>query len=81
MMFILTSFEASVGFFCRINFFLSSFSFFFPPLKTYIGPVVISVNPYAKVDIFTKEHLMEYAGRSYFELPPHIYALADAAYV
>lgn len=38
------------------------------------------MNPYKKIEMYTTEFLMEYAGKNQFELPPHIYALADAAY-
>ena len=48
--------------------------------QTYIGNVVISVNPYKKLDIYEDDFLMEYSGKNQFELPPHIYALADQAY-
>eukprot|EP00043_Microstomoeca_roanoka_P019563 m.222390 g.222390 ORF g.222390 m.222390 type:complete len:1269 (+) comp17020_c3_seq1:113-3919(+) len=49
-------------------------------IYTYIGNVVISVNPYKKLDIYDAEFLFEYSGKNQFELPPHIYALADTAY-
>ena len=42
--------------------------------------MVVSLNPYAKVDIYTQDMLMEYSGRNFYELPPHIYALADSSY-
>ena len=41
---------------------------------------MISVNPYKKLDIYEDDFLMEYSGKNQFELPPHIYALADQAY-
>ncbi len=42
------------------------------PLQTYIGPVVVSINPYRKIDIYTPEHIEEYKSRSIFEMPPHM---------
>eukprot|EP00049_Salpingoeca_infusionum_P014796 m.281237 g.281237 ORF g.281237 m.281237 type:complete len:1273 (+) comp15751_c6_seq10:306-4124(+) len=49
-------------------------------IYTYIGDVVISMNPYQAIDIYSHEMLLEYGGKSQFELPPHIYSLADRAY-
>ena len=49
-------------------------------VQTYIGNVVVSINPYQDLSIYTPEKIREYAGRNQYELPPHIYALADGAY-
>nr|XP_054751011.1 unconventional myosin-Ib-like [Lytechinus pictus] len=47
---------------------------------TYIGNVVVSVNPYTKLPLYTMEKIMEYRGMNLYELPPHIYAITDDAY-
>ncbi|XP_057205768.1 unconventional myosin-Ih [Triplophysa rosa] len=49
-------------------------------IYTYIGTLLISVNPYKELDIYTKKQMDLYMGVNFFELPPHIYALADNAY-
>ncbi|KAM9360809.1 unconventional myosin-Ih [Symphorus nematophorus] len=49
-------------------------------IYTYIGTLLVSVNPYKELDIYNKKHMELYMGVNFFELPPHIYALADNAY-
>uniref|UniRef100_A0A8C4R7U3 Myosin IE n=1 Tax=Eptatretus burgeri TaxID=7764 RepID=A0A8C4R7U3_EPTBU len=47
---------------------------------TYIGPVLISVNPFKQVPYFTDKEVEMYQGSAQYENPPHIYALADNMY-
>ena len=63
--------------------FLSTISFkLFPILQIYtnIGEVVVSVNPYRFIDIYNDEYVEEYRGKEFYERPPHIFAIADAAF-
>ncbi|XP_075381548.1 unconventional myosin-Ia isoform X2 [Mycteria americana] len=49
-------------------------------IYTYIGNVVISVNPYQSLPIYTPEKVQEYHNCNFFAVNPHIYAIADDAY-
>ncbi|XP_010749096.2 unconventional myosin-Ig [Larimichthys crocea] len=49
-------------------------------IYTYIGEVLVSVNPYRQMDIYGKENIDAYRGRELYENPPHLYAVSDAAY-
>ncbi|ESO12657.1 hypothetical protein HELRODRAFT_187944 [Helobdella robusta] len=49
-------------------------------IYTYIGEVIVSVNPYKTLDIFNKQYIDSYKGREIFERPPHLFAIADAAH-
>uniref|UniRef100_A0A8C1HNZ3 Osteoclast-stimulating factor 1 n=1 Tax=Cyprinus carpio carpio TaxID=630221 RepID=A0A8C1HNZ3_CYPCA len=47
---------------------------------TYIGPVLISVNPFKQMPYFGDKEIEMYQGSAQYENPPHIYALADNMY-
>ncbi|XP_065188525.1 unconventional myosin-If-like [Sycon ciliatum] len=44
---------------------------------TYIGPVLISVNPFKAMPYFTDNEIGQYQGCASYENPPHIYAVTD----
>ncbi|CAG8531984.1 6454_t:CDS:10 [Acaulospora morrowiae] len=49
-------------------------------IYTYSGLFLVAVNPYQKIPIYTDEIIRSYKSRRRHEMPPHIYAIADAAY-
>uniref|UniRef100_A0A8C7Y030 Myosin Ic, paralog b n=1 Tax=Oryzias sinensis TaxID=183150 RepID=A0A8C7Y030_9TELE len=49
-------------------------------IYTYIGSVLVSVNPYKDLEIYNKNHMERYRGVNFYEVSPHIYAVADNSY-
>lgn len=49
-------------------------------IYTYIGHVLISVNPFKNLDIYNPNIIKSYAGRNRMETPPHVFAVAETMY-
>ena len=49
-------------------------------IYTYAGPILISINPYHYLPIYNPKYIKFYQGAKMHELPPHVFAIADAAY-
>ncbi|XP_015277390.1 PREDICTED: unconventional myosin-Ic [Gekko japonicus] len=49
-------------------------------IYTYIGSVLVSVNPYKDLEIYSKQNMDRYRGVSFYEVSPHLYAIADNSY-
>uniref|UniRef100_A0A093VIM3 Myosin-1 n=1 Tax=Talaromyces marneffei PM1 TaxID=1077442 RepID=A0A093VIM3_TALMA len=49
-------------------------------LQTYIGHVLVSVNPFRDLGIYTDQVLDSYRGKNRLEVPPHVFAVAESAY-
>nr|XP_055038239.1 myosin-IIIa isoform X2 [Misgurnus anguillicaudatus] len=49
-------------------------------IYTYVGDILIGVNPFHKTELYTPEHSNIYVGAKRTANPPHIYAVADIAY-
>jgi len=49
-------------------------------IYTFTANILLALNPYHKIDIYTKENIKSYQGKSLGTRPPHTYAIADKAY-
>ncbi|KAJ7751188.1 microfilament motor [Mycena maculata] len=49
-------------------------------IYTYIGAVLISVNPFRDLGIYTEETLQKYRGKNRLEVPPHVFGIAETSY-
>ncbi|ETE72195.1 Myosin-XV, partial [Ophiophagus hannah] len=48
--------------------------------KTYIGSILVSVNPYKMFNIYGTDHVLKYDGKALGENPPHLFAITSVAY-
>ncbi|XP_074649621.1 unconventional myosin-IXb-like isoform X2 [Tubulanus polymorphus] len=49
-------------------------------IYTYVGSILIAVNPFKFFPIYNPKYVKLYQNRALGELPPHIFAIADAAF-
>ncbi|XP_013418061.1 LOW QUALITY PROTEIN: unconventional myosin-IXa-like [Lingula anatina] len=49
-------------------------------IYTYVGSILIAVNPFKFFPIYNPKYVNMYQNRRLGDLPPHIFAIADAAY-
>jgi hypothetical protein len=56
----------------KIVIFICLFCLYVSIFQTYIGPVLVSVNPYHELDIYNAEVMKSYKNVNFYELPPHV---------
>uniref|UniRef100_A0A0L8IHL0 Myosin motor domain-containing protein n=1 Tax=Octopus bimaculoides TaxID=37653 RepID=A0A0L8IHL0_OCTBM len=49
-------------------------------IYTYIGDILLAVNPFRPLNIYSEKHLEQYTNAPKGSLPPHIFGLADQAF-
>jgi myosin-3 len=49
-------------------------------IYTYIGDILLAVNPFSSLTIYNEEHSRMYMNAAKGDHPPHIFAIADQAY-
>ncbi|XP_064474850.1 myosin-IIIb-like isoform X2 [Ornithodoros turicata] len=49
-------------------------------IYTYIGDILLAVNPFRQLPIYATQDSMRYRNRAKLDNPPHIFAVADSAY-
>ncbi|GMM38949.1 myosin 5 [Saccharomycopsis crataegensis] len=49
-------------------------------IYTFIGPVLISINPFKDLGIYTDKVIESYVGKNRLEVAPHVFAIAESMY-
>jgi myosin-5 len=57
-----------------------SIRFHLDKIYSFTGPILVAVNPWKRLPLYSSAELLTYLGRTRSERPPHVFAVAEAAY-
>lgn len=49
-------------------------------IYTYVNDILVAVNPFKRLPIYTKENMELYRGKTLKDLPPHVFAISDSCF-
>eukprot|EP00002_Diphylleia_rotans_P005133 TRINITY_DN1421_c0_g2_i1.p1 TRINITY_DN1421_c0_g2~~TRINITY_DN1421_c0_g2_i1.p1 ORF type:complete len:1295 (-),score=319.08 TRINITY_DN1421_c0_g2_i1:220-4104(-) len=49
-------------------------------IYTLVGYILIAINPYKYLPLYSEKHFEDYRGKAIGRMPPHVFAIADRAY-
>jgi myosin-6 len=48
--------------------------------QTYVANILIAINPYRELKVYSSDTIRSYIGKSLGTLPPHVFAIGDKSY-